>query len=110
MKTYMQTFGTRYNPAFSGEVRASLCAPAPAAHGRWKIIACRAAMELLPHAVTNPGIGMLEGGCCRRRRGLEGLCWPPSRGHRRHLAGGKDPGAAINADCIPGPARPVRFL
>ena len=98
---HMQTFGTRYNPAFSGEVRV-LCAPCPRCP--WesgKIIARRAAMELLPHAVTNLGIGMPGVAAVAAEEGLEGLVLTTEVGAIGGIpVGGKDFGAAINADCI----------
>lgn len=59
-KHHMQSFGTQYNPAFSGETRIPLNALKPLPMSERKIIARRAAMELVPHAVTNLGMG------CRR--------------------------------------------
>ena len=99
---HMQTFGTRYNPAFSGEVRVPLRSLPPLPMGERKIIARRAAMELLPHAVTNLGIGMLEGvAAVAAEEGLEGLVLTTEVGAIGGIpAGGKDFGAAINADCI----------
>ena len=98
----MQTFGTRYNPAFSGEVRVPLYSLPPLPMGERKIIARRAAMELLPHAVTNLGIGMPEGvAAVAAEEGLEGLVLTTEVGAIGGIpAGGKDFGAAINADCI----------
>lgn len=60
-ENHMQTFGTQYDPAFSGEIRTPLNALSPLPMGTRKIIARRAAMELTPCAVTNLGIGMPEG-------------------------------------------------
>lgn len=60
-ENHMQTFGTQYDPAFSGEIRTPLNALSPLPMGARKIIARRAAMELTPCAVTNLGIGMPEG-------------------------------------------------
>jgi propionate CoA-transferase len=99
---HMQTFGTRYNPAFSGEVRVPLRSLPPLPMGERKIIARRAAMELLPHAVTNLGIGMPEGvAAVAAEEGLEGLVLTTEVGAIGGIpAGGKDFGAAINADCI----------
>ena len=101
-ENHMQTFGTRYNPAFSGEVRVPLRSLPPLPMGERKIIARRAAMELLPHAVTNLGIGMPEGvAAVAAEEGLEGLVLTTEVGAIGGIpAGGKDFGAAINADCI----------
>jgi propionate CoA-transferase len=55
---HMQTYGTQYNPAFSGEVRIPLQAIKPLPLDERKIIARRAAMELGANSVVNFGIGM----------------------------------------------------
>jgi propionate CoA-transferase len=55
---HMQTYGTHYNPAFSGEVRIPLKTLAPLPLDDRKVIARRAALELAPNSVINVGIGM----------------------------------------------------
>jgi propionate CoA-transferase len=55
---HMQNYGTRYNPALSGEVRMPLEALPPLPLDAKKVIARRAAMELVPNGVVNLGIGL----------------------------------------------------
>ena len=58
---HWQTFATPYNPAFSGEIRVPLQSIEPMPMGERKLIARRAAFEILPNSVVNLGIGMPEG-------------------------------------------------
>ncbi len=101
-ENHMQSFGTQYNPAFSGEIRVPLGSLAPLPMGERKIIARRAAMELVPNAVTNLGIGMPEGvAAVAAEEGLEGMVLTTEVGAIGGVpAGGKDFGAATNADCV----------
>ena len=55
---HMQTYGTVYNPALSGEVRIPVKTLPPLPLDDRKVIARRAAMELLPNSVVNLGIGL----------------------------------------------------
>jgi propionate CoA-transferase len=58
---HWQTFGTPYNPSFSGEIRVPLQSLPPMKMGERKIIARRAAFELQANDIVNLGIGMPEG-------------------------------------------------
>src|SRR6266481_5665676 len=55
---HMQTWGIPYNPALSGEVRIPTKMLPPLPLDDKKVIARRAAMELLPGSVVNLGIGI----------------------------------------------------
>ena len=58
---HWQSFAQPYNPAFSGEIRVPLQSIPPMPMSARKIIARRAAFEILPNSVVNLGIGMPEG-------------------------------------------------
>jgi len=55
---HTQTYGAGYNPALSGEVRIPVRTLPPLPLDDKKVIARRAAMELLPNSVVNLGIGL----------------------------------------------------
>jgi propionate CoA-transferase len=55
---HMQNYGTQYHPALSGEVRIPIERLRPLALDTTKVIARRAAAELLPNSVVNLGIGL----------------------------------------------------
>jgi propionate CoA-transferase len=60
-ENHWQTFGTQYNPAFSGEIRVRAGSLPALPMSERKIIARRAAFELKANSVVNLGIGMPEG-------------------------------------------------
>jgi len=57
---HLQTYGTRYNPAFPGEIRVPLESVAALPLDERKIIARRAALEIRAGSVVNLGIGMAD--------------------------------------------------
>ncbi len=56
---HMQTYGTRFNPAFSGELRLPPTRTKAVELSDRKIIARRAVLELAPNSVINVGVGSI---------------------------------------------------
>jgi propionate CoA-transferase len=60
-ENHWQTYGERYNPAYSCEIKVPVKSIPPMAMGLRKLIARRAAFELTSGDIVNLGIGMPEG-------------------------------------------------
>ena len=101
-QNHMQTFGTQYDPALSGEIRIPTHTLPTMALDARKVIARRAAMELRSGAVINLGIGVPEGiAAVVAEEHLEHIFLTTEVGAVGGVpANGMDFGAATNVDCI----------
>lgn len=102
-ENHWQTYGSRYNPAYSCEFKVPTASVAPLVMDERKIIARRAAFELRPNMVVNLGIGIPEGvASVANEEGIfEYLTLTAEAGSIGGIpAGGKDFGAATNMDCL----------
>ena len=102
-ENHVQTFGTDYNPSFSGEVRVPMEAIPPIEMSERKIIARRAAFELRPGHVVNLGMGVPEGiaSIANEERILDQLTLTAEPGIIGGVpAGDWDFGAGANTDAI----------
>lgn len=102
-ENHMMTNGSYYVPSYSGEVRVPVSAMAAMPMSERKIMARRAAMELVPNSVVNLGIGVPEGVAnIAAEEGLgDQLSLTAEGGTVGGIPmGGGDFGAALNADCI----------
>lgn len=99
---HLMTWDHEFNPAFNGDLKVPVDSlPAMELTNR-KIIARRCAMELIPDAVVNLGIGMPEGvSSIAAEEGIEGMVLTTEAGTIGGVpAGGGSFGAATNAQAI----------
>lgn len=102
-ENHRQTFGTSYNPAYSGEIRLPLDMLGSMALNERKIIARRCAFELPMGGVVNLGIGMPEGvaAVAHEERVLNYVTLTAEPGVIGGVPqSGLDFGAAVNTDAV----------
>ena len=100
---HMQTYGTTYNPAFSGELRVPPQSVEPMKLTERKVIARRCAIELRANSVINLGIGMPEGigSVCNEERIYRYITLTADPGIVGGIPmSGLDYGAAVNAEAL----------
>ena len=102
-ENHWQTFATQYDPSYSCEIKVPVQSLPPMEMGDRKIIARRAAFELIPNSVVNLGIGMPEGvsNVANEEKIIEYLTLTAEPGVIGGLpAGGLSFGAAVNTDAL----------
>jgi propionate CoA-transferase len=100
---HVQTYGSTYNPALSGELRIPMKTLPPLALDDKKVIARRAAMELLPNSIVNLGIGLPDnvGRVASEEKVYDLMTLTVDPGVMGGVpAGGADFGAAINCQAV----------
>ena len=101
-ENHMQTFETAYNPAYSGEIRVPVDTLAPLPMDVRKVITRRAAMELVPNAIVNLGLGMPE--CISAITAEEGISDMILTAESGIIGGvpasGLSFGVSVNAECV----------
>ena len=100
---HWQTFGTVYNPGFSGEVHTRMGAITPMELSERKLVARRSAFELKANSVVNLGIGMPEGvaNVANEEKVIDLITLTAEPGVIGGVpAGGLDFGAGVNAHAI----------
>ncbi len=103
MDHHWQTFGEKYNPAFSCEIKVPLSSIKPLELGDRKIIARRSAQELSQGNIVNLGIGVPEGisTVCAEENVLDHIKLTAEPGVIGGLpAGGLNFGAATNTEAV----------
>ncbi len=102
-ENHWQTFGTRYNPSYSCEIKVPMHSVSPMEMCDRKVIARRAAFELAANSVVNLGIGMPEGiaNVAAEEKILDVLTLTAEPGVIGGIpAGGLNFGAAVNTEAL----------